>query len=199
MQPLNSISESALSIAICDQHAFYPFRGLVSGGLNSWEDVELAERFIRTVLLHDHLELDGEPMPSQADDHEWTEEEIAVGGRNVITAFLPTLDGYEEVVHLQRGPFEELNIDLPPHLIALAKEFAGTDRSDDPYLRSHFRYLQKLSLVIKRGGSVLTAGDVGQFAMRKSGDMPEASWASAAMPGMRRLPPASPSISLPWS
>jgi hypothetical protein len=76
---MNTISESTLSVAICDQFAFYPFRALVAGGLSSWEETDEAEQFIRTVLLHDFVELDGEPMPSPDEEEEWTEEQIAVG------------------------------------------------------------------------------------------------------------------------
>lgn len=171
---MNSISDATLSVAICDQFAFYPFRSLVSGGLWSWEEIDQAEQFIRTVLLHDYVEMDGEPMPSPDDEDDWTEEEIAAGGRNVITAFMPTLDGYEEVVHSELGPTRELSIELPPPLLDLAAASAGTARADDPYLESHLRYLQKLSLVVKRGGSVLAVGDVGRAFARSSREMPEA-------------------------
>ena len=58
-----SISDSCLSVAICDQFAFYPFRALVAGGVASWKDLDEAEQFVRTVLLHDYVEMDDEPMP----------------------------------------------------------------------------------------------------------------------------------------
>jgi hypothetical protein len=169
---MNSISESTLSVAICDQFAFYPFRELVVGGLSSWEEIDQAEQFIRTVLLHDYLELDGEPMPSPGDEDEWTPEEVVAGGRNVITAFLPILDDYKEIIHLQTGPTPELQIELPPRLLQVAARSAGTDRPDDPYLRSHLRYLQNLSIVLRRGGSALMVGDVGRAAIQTSREMP---------------------------
>ena len=168
-----SISESTLSVAICDQFAFYPFRALVAGGVTSWEDLNQAEQFVRTVLLHDYVEMDGEPMPSPEEEPEWTAEEIAVGARNVIVAFMPTLDGYEDIVHLRTGPTRELTLDLPPHLVRLAASSARTDRVDDPYLRSHMRYLRNLCLVVKRGGSVLVGGDIGQAAMWASREWPQ--------------------------
>ena len=169
-----SISESTLSVAICDQFAFYPFRELVAGGVTSWETLDQAEQFVRTVLLHDYVEMDGEPLPSPKEKAEWSEEEIAAGSRNVITSFLPTLNGYEDIVCLQMGPTRELNLELPPHLVRLAVSSAETDRVDDPYLRSHLRYLQNLCLVVKRGGSVLVAGSVGRAVVRTSQEMPAA-------------------------
>ena len=127
-----SISESTLSVAICDQFAFYPFRALVAGGVTSWETLDQAEQFVRTVLLHDYVEIDGEPMPSPKEEPEWTEEQIAAGARNVIVSFMPTLDGYEDIVHAQLGPTRELNLELPPHLVRLAASSAETDQVDNP-------------------------------------------------------------------
>ena len=169
-----SISDSTLSVAICDQYAFYPFRALVAGGVASWENLDQAERFVRTVLLHDYVEMDGEPTPAPEEEQEWTEEEIAAGRRMVITGFMPTLKGYEDIVRSQLGPTRELNLELPPALVRLAASSAGTDRVDDPYYRSHLRYLQNLCLVVKRGGSVLAAGQVGRAAIRTSQEMPAA-------------------------
>ena len=169
-----SISDSSLSVAICDQHAFYPFRELVAGGVASWEDVDRAEQFVRTVLLHDYVEMDGEPHPAPVEEQEWTEEEIAAGRRMVITSFMPTLNGYEDLVRSQLGPTRELNLELPPSFVQLAASSAGTDQVDNPYFRSHLRYLQNLCLVVKRGGSVLAAGNVGRAAIRTSQEMPAA-------------------------
>ena len=84
------------------------------------------------------------------------------------------LNGYEDIVRLPSGPTRELNLELPPPLVELAVSSARTDRGDDPYLRSHIRYLQNLSLVVKRGGSVLVAGNVGRAAFRISHQMPAA-------------------------
>ena len=40
-----SIFESTLSVAICDQFAFYPFRALVAGGIASWSDLDRQSSF----------------------------------------------------------------------------------------------------------------------------------------------------------
>ena len=132
-----SISDSTLSVAICDQHAFYPFRALVSGGVASWDDLDQAERFVRTVLLHDYVEMDGEPHAAPPEKQEWTEEEIAAGRRIVITSFMPTLNGYEDLVRSQLGPTRERNLELSPRLVRLAAASARTDDVDNPYFRSH--------------------------------------------------------------
>ena len=169
-----SISESTLSVAICDQFAFYPFRALVAGGLASWNDLDLAEQFVRTVLLHDYVEMTGEPVPAPKEEPEWTDDQIVAGGRNVIVSFLPTLEGYEGIVRSPSGPTPELDLELSTGLVGLAVSSAGTDRVDDPYLRAHLQYLQNLCLVVKRGGSVFVAGDVGRAAFRTSHEMPAA-------------------------
>ncbi len=172
--PVMSISESTLSVAICDQYAFYPFRALVEGGISSWEALDRAELFVRTVLLHDYVEIDAEPMPAPGEEAEWTEEQNALGRRNVIVSFLPLLTRYEDVVHLQAGPARELNLDLPPQLTSHAISAAGSDRVDGPYLKAHLRYLQNLCLVVQRGGSVLVSGKVGQAIVRTSQELPTA-------------------------
>ena len=169
-----SISESTLSLAICDQFAFYPFRALVAGGVASWNDLDRAEQFVRTVLLHDYVEMTGEPVPSPKEELEWTDDQIAAGGRNVIVSFLPTLEGYAGIVRSPSGPTPELDLELSTGLVGLAVSSAGTDRADDPYLRAHLQYLQNLCLVVKRGGSVFVAGDVGRTAFRTSHEMPAA-------------------------
>lgn len=165
-RPMISISESTLSVALCDQYAFYPFRALVQGGVGSWEVLNRAEQFARTVLLHDYVEMDGEPMRSPEEEPEWTEEEIAAGRRPVVTSFMPILTGYENVVCWKPGPTRELNLELRPELVRLAASSAGTDRDGDPYLRTHLQYLRNVCLVVMRGGSVLAAGEVGRAAKR---------------------------------
>lgn len=172
--PMLSISESTLSVAICDQYAFYPFRALVEGGIATWGDLDQAELFVRTVLLHDYVEMDAEPMPAPEEEPEWTAEQIATGRRNIIVSVLPLLTPYEDVVHLQVGPIRELNLKLPTRLTSHAISAAGSDRGDDPYLTAHLRYLQNLCLVVQRGGSVLVAGKVGQAIVQSSQEFPPA-------------------------
>lgn len=56
--------------AVCDPDAFRPFRRLVEGPLTNPKDVEAAERFIRTAVLHDELIMGIEPLPYKAEDYE---------------------------------------------------------------------------------------------------------------------------------
>src|SRR5438128_3932652 len=102
---MDSISPDRVRTALCDQDAFYPFRSLVTGGLSSLEDLALAERFARAVVLHDAMQMEGEPMPAPPkEDDAWTEEEIAAGGKNVIVAFMPDLSPYGDLVVGNLGP-----------------------------------------------------------------------------------------------
>ena len=61
-------------LAVCDPPAFYhPFRRLVEGPLTDPQDLEAAERFIRTVVLHDELIMGIEPLRYRAEDYEGSE------------------------------------------------------------------------------------------------------------------------------
>src|ERR1700733_2459956 len=57
-------------LAVCDPPAFRPFRRLVEGPLTDPRDIEAAEQFIRTVVLHDDLVMGTEPLPSRGGDYE---------------------------------------------------------------------------------------------------------------------------------
>jgi hypothetical protein len=57
-------------LAVCDPVAFYPFRRLVEGPLTNPKDLEAAERFVRTVVLHDELVMGLEPLPLRVEDDE---------------------------------------------------------------------------------------------------------------------------------
>ena len=171
---MSSISESTLSIAVCDQFAFYPFRELVAGGLTTWNAVDRVEQFLRTVLLHDYVEMTGEPLPFSAEERESTHDRLAAGECNVIVSYMPTLEGYEGIINSPSSPTAELQLPLSPRLAELAIRFAQTDHPPNPYLRAHMEYLRHLCLVVKRGGSALLAGEVGRAAFQTIHDMPAA-------------------------
>src|SRR5262245_59545123 len=101
---MESISTQRVRTAMCDQEGFYPFRSLLAGHLSSLDELALAERFARAVVFHDSMLMEGEPMPSPEEKHDWTEEEIAAGGRNVIVAFMPVLSGYGDLFIDNLGP-----------------------------------------------------------------------------------------------
>ena len=70
-----------MTTALCDPDAFYPFRSLVQGPLNDLGVLPKIERFVRSVVLHDEMEMVMEPLPEHGEDegHEWQLEEIAAG------------------------------------------------------------------------------------------------------------------------
>ena len=59
-----SLIDSALSVAACDQSAIDPFDAVAGGPLSSLEQMWLAERFVRTVVLHDEVVHYIEPLPA---------------------------------------------------------------------------------------------------------------------------------------
>ena len=52
-----------MSLAICDQKAFYPLRSLINGPLTDLNELHEIERFLRTVVLHDEISMELEPCP----------------------------------------------------------------------------------------------------------------------------------------
>jgi hypothetical protein len=159
---MESISLQRVRTAICDQDGFYPFRSLLTGNLSSLDELALAERFARAVVFHDSIVMEGEPMPTSEDEHEWTEEEIAAGGRMIIVAFMPDLSGYGDlfVNNLGPDPLHGKKLDLSESLRALAREMSGAGPGD-PYYDSHERYLYKLTHTLRTGASIVCGGPVG--------------------------------------
>jgi hypothetical protein len=46
-----------MSVAVCDQEAFYPLRSLVAGPFTDLRELIEVERFVRTVVLHDEISI----------------------------------------------------------------------------------------------------------------------------------------------
>lgn len=101
---MESISPRRVRTALCDQEGFYPFRSLLAGTLSSVDELALAERFARAVAFHDATAMEGQPMPAPEEAEDWTEDQIAAGGRPVIVAFMPGLSGYGELFVNNLGP-----------------------------------------------------------------------------------------------
>jgi hypothetical protein len=160
-----------MSLAICDQGAFYPFRALVEGRVGSQSDLANAERFARTVVLHDEIAMELEPWPYDAEsDPGFTDEEEAIGMRNVIVAIGPTLDGYGFFADLPR-PNPHLNMVLSAELLDVART-ASRAEPGEPYYKAHVEYLQRIAGVISDGGSALVAGDFGREAIDRAAEYP---------------------------
>jgi hypothetical protein len=73
-----------MSIAACDPDAFYPLRSLVKGPFDNLEDLPAIERFVRTVVLHDEIVMEGGLMACEPDAEVELSEE---GGWTLGTPF----------------------------------------------------------------------------------------------------------------
>lgn len=171
---MESVSPARVRTALCDQEGFYPFRSLMTGHLSSMEELAAAERFARAVVLHDAIEMEGEPMPSHADEHEWTGQEIAAGRRNVIVAFMPDLRPYGDlfVDNIGPDPLQGQQFEMSASLKELAREMSG-GASGDPYYDAHERYLYKLTRTLRGGASIVCGGAVGSALRKTTSRYPE--------------------------
>jgi hypothetical protein len=175
---VESIAPDNLRTAVCDQEGFYPFRSLVTGHLTSREELALAERFARVVVLHDSIEMHAEPMPAQEDEDEWAPEQIAAGGRNVIVAFAPDLTPYGPLFTSTLGPdpLDTSKLQLSDRLRELAREMSGGEPGN-VYYDAHLRYVFRLGQTLCRGGSIVCGGPVGVAMRECASEYPEALFA----------------------
>jgi hypothetical protein len=161
-----------MKVAVCDPDAFYPLRSLVSGPLDTLDDLPAIERFIRTVLLHDEIVMELTPWPYDPEtDFEFTEEERRAGGRNVITAIGPVLTGFDFFTEQNaRSPVPEM--ELTPSLLEVASKFANAE-TGNIYFDTHVEYLKRVLGVCRQGGSALLAGEFGQTAITATQKYPD--------------------------
>jgi hypothetical protein len=171
---MESISTQRVRTAMCDQEGFYPFRSLLTGHLSSLDELALAERFARAVVFHDSMLMEGEPMPAPEQEEEWTEEEIAAGGKNVIVAFMPILSGYGDlfVDNLGPDPLRGAKLELSDSLRAIARDMSGAGPGD-PFHDAHERYLYKLTRTLRAGASIVCGGAVGLALRDRASHYPE--------------------------
>jgi hypothetical protein len=162
-----------VSIAACDPDAFYPLLSLVRGPFDDLEELPAIERFVRTVVLHDEIVMEGGLLPfDPAAEEELSEEEDAVP-RSVIVAVRPSLDGYDFFKN-DLGPRSEPEpeIDLSPALLETAAQFANAGEGN-VYYRAHVQQLKRLLNIVEQGGSVLLCGEFGQEAVAAAQRYPE--------------------------
>jgi hypothetical protein len=161
-----------MSFAACDPDAFYPLRSLVRGPFNDLELLPAIERFVRTVVLHDEIAMDAPPISYQPKaEHEWTEEEIAAGGRSVIVAFAPVVDDFAFFTDMRRHwPVPEIALSAP--LVEVAEEFANAGPGN-VYFEAHVNYLKRVLGVVELGGSALVSSNFGQVAIHTAQRYPE--------------------------
>jgi hypothetical protein len=151
-----------MSIAACDPEAFYPLRSLVAGPFDHIEELAAIERFVRTVVLHDEIVMEGGLLAYDPEaDEELSEEERQAGGRAVIVALRPTLDGYDFFSNTIGPPRPVPEIDLSAALLETASQFANAGEGN-VYFRAHVDNLKRLLGIVEGGGSVLLAGECGE-------------------------------------
>jgi hypothetical protein len=164
-----------MSLALCNPDAFYPFRSLVQGPLSDRADLPRIERFIRSIILHDDVRMLAEPWPEEDTDHEWTSEEIAAGGRNVIVAIGPVIGEYERHHLLQYEnllhPVIRDDIDISDELRQLAQDRAMT--SDGPYFEAHVKFARVVLTTVAAGGSIVCENSFADEIINLSSQPPE--------------------------
>jgi hypothetical protein len=153
-----------MSMAACDPESFYPLRSLVRGPFTDLSLLPSIERFVRTVVLHDEIAMDAPPIPYQPGaEEEWTDEEIEAGGRAVIVAFAPNLDGFEFFTDMRRDwPIPDLQLSAP--LLKAAASFSNAGPGN-VYYEAHVNYLKRMLGVVEQGGSALLSDQFGKAAI----------------------------------
>jgi hypothetical protein len=161
-----------VSVAVCDPDAFYPLRNLVAGPLTKLSDLTEAERFVRTVVLHDEISMDLDPVPYDSGSDEWTEEEERAGRRNVLVALGPVLTGYDFFTE-RLGPGQPVtpDITLSPPLIDAARTFSNAE-DGNPYYKAHVDFLKRIVGTVQKGGSALLASEFGSVALDSASTYP---------------------------
>jgi len=141
------------SVAIFDPDAFYPFRSLVQGGLQNWDELQYIERFVRAIVLHDEMTMILEPVPyDPLSDEEMSKNERGV--RNVIVGLGPILNDYEGLLSIAKNlktiPVGEVSSTIRE----VAAEFSNA-RPGNPYYNAHIEFAGKILAVLKDGGSII--------------------------------------------
>ena len=144
------------SVAIFDPHAFYPFRSLVQGGLQNWNELQDIERFVRAIVLHDEMSMILEPWPyDPLSDEGISKNEPGV--RNIIVGMGPVLSAYEGLLSIAKNlkPISEEEVSFT--LRDIATEFSNA-RPGNPYYKAHIEFVGKILAVSKYGGSIICEG-----------------------------------------
>ena len=130
-------------IVVCDPDAFYPFRGLVGGPLTKPDQLEKIEGLLRAVVLHDEIAMDLEPHTYDPEiDEEWSKEEIAAGGKNVLVAFGPMTEKYGLFFEDYRKKGIP-RVKVPPALLEVISNYSNAGEGN-VYYKAHVEYLQPL-------------------------------------------------------
>jgi hypothetical protein len=179
-------------LAVCDPAAFDPFRRLVEGPLTGPDDLEAAERFIRTVVLHDDLAMGSEELPYRAEDYEDQRQAIrerasaaAAAGKpfapgNIAGLVIMFTSRAIQVEKLGYGLFCGDLIDqavstteLSPSQLEIVSRYSNAEEGN-PFYASHLKYLERLFGVVRDGGSVLCEFPFPRAALDRATQFPTA-------------------------
>jgi len=163
------MQSSPKKIAVCDTSAFLPLRQLILGPLESTEDLLSIECFLRTVLLHDEIILEFEPIKTQP--------ALTVG--TVLQVFPTSVtEGPGKKIAFHKaalcvgvdisefGFFGELETDS--HELAIASSLVDATlnytcaKPDESLFQAHMTYLGRVLSIVYRGGSALLSSDFGR-------------------------------------
>lgn len=153
-----------MKLAICDSEAIYPFRDLVEGRIRGRSDLLAVERFIRTVVLHDEINLQLTPMAFCPEaDSEGKDDYQVIGGKRVrlvIVGIGPAI-GYD---FLKTGKITlpDSTFDLSPAIRETISEFSNAAEGNAFY-KAHIEYAQRAFTIVSSGqGSALLCSEFGQ-------------------------------------
>jgi antitoxin component of RelBE/YafQ-DinJ toxin-antitoxin module len=160
-------------VAVCDPDAFYPFRRLVEGPLTDPKDLDAAERFIRTAVLHDDLIMGIEPIQYKPEDYDAQRRVISETVTLAAAAGRPIPPGAPAgliIVFTEKGVQEDRSgyglfggnlqgrlapaVELSRSQLDIVSSYSN-DQEGQPFYTSHLNYLRHLLGIVKEGGSIL--------------------------------------------
>jgi hypothetical protein len=157
--------------ATCDPGSFYPLSRLVSGPLESLDDLNAVERLLRTVLLHDEITMETTPLPDFG-----SAEPIDSEGNFRLTisvaATWPDLSGYRFFTERSYIPSRDVEMELSPTLLELAAQYANVGPGYT-HFEDHVLFLKRVFAIVQEGGSALLCGQFGRAALSATQRYPE--------------------------
>jgi hypothetical protein len=162
-----------VSIAICDAEAFLPYWNLVESKLENVDELPEIERFLRTLLLHDHIAF----QPMMRRKGTWYYVDAAgqrradnpIDDESLANCYL----GGPEDLDLPRVALPDVpEIQLSPALMELASRHAGAGPGS-PYFEAHIKYLKRLGCVVQIQGSLHLCSAFGREAVSTASGLPE--------------------------
>lgn len=156
--------ESAISTAVVESGAIRNLYSLVNGGLYYQDQLIIAERCIRTIVLHDVSTAVSVPFPFFApfpedlswisrEDHDLRITEELRHDRLIDHALTDDLGLFEDY------PSE---IEFDEDLTKLALWLANSKTTISPFYEAHRDYLGRVITTMRHGGSALLISDLGE-------------------------------------